>query len=121
MRSIACAREARHAAEVESRWVGEKVENALRAAFAESGADPRHERDFIDLYRAAFVVDAKGEVCTKPDALGVLRSVDPAQFVHGVDKAERGHWWPNSVGGGAKPPALGVGAGAPDCFKPGAT
>ncbi|MBL0871638.1 MAG: hypothetical protein IBJ18_13790 [Phycisphaerales bacterium] len=30
-------------------------------------------------------------------------------------------WWPSSVGGGAKPPALGVGVGAPDCFKPGPT
>jgi hypothetical protein len=66
-------------------------------------------------------VDAKGEVRTKPDAPGVLPSVDPAQFVHGVVRAERGHWWPSSVGGGAKPPALGVGVGAPDCFKPGPT
>ncbi|MBN8644799.1 MAG: hypothetical protein J0L61_06095 [Planctomycetes bacterium] len=50
------------AAEVQSRWVGEKVEHALRAAFAKSGADPRNERDFIDRYRGTFVVDAKGEV-----------------------------------------------------------
>jgi hypothetical protein len=111
------------AAEVESRWTGERVENALRAAFAKSGADPRHERDFIDLYRGAFVVDANCEVRTKPDAPApeVIPNVDPAQFVHGVVKAQRGHRWPNSVGGGARGSAVQLNVGAPDCFKPGPT
>lgn len=64
------------------------------------------------------------EVRTTPDgpdgpgAPGVLPSVDPARFVHGVVKAERGHWWRSSVGGGAKRPLW---ARAPDCSKPGAT
>lgn len=109
------------AAEVESRWTTERVENALRAAFAKSGADARHERDFIDLYRGVFVVDANGEVRTKADTPNVIPNVDPAQFVHGVVKSQRGHWWPNSVGGGARGSAVQLNAGAPDCFKPGPT
>jgi len=111
-------------ADVESRWASERVDGALRDAFAKSGADPRNAEDYLTLARGAFALDDKGNVRTKDDIPNTLPGVDPATWIVAELRAKRPHWWPTSQGGGARG---GKGVGNPtvpgdaSCFKPGPT
>lgn len=111
------------ATEVESRWKGEKVDSALRAAFEQSGAGAQHLEDFLLLARGLFEVGEDGSVRTRSDASDTLPGIDPSAWIHAELKARRSHYWPASVGGGAR----GAGGGTPgpagdtSCFKPGPT
>lgn len=107
------------AADVESRWAGEKVDSALRSAFERSGAGREHEEDFLLLARGLFEVDEKGEVRTRKDAPNTLPGIDPAAWIVAELRAKRAHWFPHSVGGNARGGGALPSAGADDsCFDP---
>jgi len=108
------------AADVESRWAGEKVDNALRDAFAKSGADPRNSEDFLALARPLFTVDAKtGAVVTKPDAPNTVPGANAEAWIVAELHSKRPHWWPLSQGAGARGAGFIPSAGADDsCFDP---
>lgn len=111
----------RRAADIESRWKGEKVDSALRSAFEKSGAKAEHLEDFLLLARGLFEVGEDGAVRTRKDAPDTLPGIDPSAWIHSELKAKRAHYFPLSSGGGAKGvPGLGaVGGPSIDCFKPG--
>lgn len=108
------------AADVESRWASEKVDSALRDAFAKSGADPRNAEDFLALARPLFGVDAKtGAVVTKADAPNTVPGQNAEAWIVSELRAKRSHWWPLSLGAGARGAGFTPGAGADDsCFNP---
>lgn len=108
------------AADVESRWTGEKVDAALRDAFAKSGADPRNAEDFLALARPLFTVDAKtGAVVTKPDAPNTVPGANAEAWIVAELHSKRPHWWPLSQGAGARGAGFTPSAGADDsCFDP---
>jgi hypothetical protein len=113
-------------AEVETRYTDEKVESALREAFAKSGADVRNFPDMLALARPLFTLDPKtGAVRTKADAPNTLPNADPASWMLTELRVKRPHYWPMSIGGGAKGSSArdnpnGV-PGDASCFRPGAT
>lgn len=110
------------AADVESRWAGEKVETALRMAFERSGAKPEHAEDFLLLARGLFGVNEKGEVRTRKDAKDTIPDVDATTWIHSELKARRAHYFPGNVSGNARGGGTGTNPmGNTDCFKPGRT
>lgn len=107
------------AADVESRWASEKVDSALRSAFEKSGAGREHEEDFLLLARGLFEVDEKGGVRTRKDAPNTLPGIDPAAWIVAELQSKRPHYWPTSVGGGARGAGFIPSTGADDsCFDP---
>jgi hypothetical protein len=107
------------AADVESRWAGERVDSALRSAFEKSGAGREHEEDFLLLARGLFEMDEKGEVRTRKDAPNTLPGIDPAAWIVAELQAKRSHWWPLSQGASAKGGGFLPSGGADDsCFDP---
>jgi hypothetical protein len=75
--------------------------------------------------RSLFTVDEKGNVRTKTDAPNTIPNADPGAWILTELRVKRPHWWPTSVGGGARggsgaPAPQGL-PGNPDCFKPGPT
>jgi hypothetical protein len=91
------------AAKVKGERDADKVDAALRDAFAKSGADPRNAEDFLALARPLFGVDAKtGAVATKADAPNTVPGANAEAWIVSELYAKRAHWWPKSVGGGAR-------------------
>jgi hypothetical protein len=108
------------AADVESRWASEKVDSALRDAFAKSGADAHNAEDFLALARPLFTVDAKtGAVVTKTDAPNTVPGQNAEAWIVSELRAKRSHWWPKSQGAGARGGGALPSGGADDsCFDP---
>lgn len=112
--------------EIETRYTDEKVEAALREAFAKSGASTAHLPDMLALARPLFALDPKtGAVRTKTDAPNTIPNADPASWMLTELRVKRPHYWPQSVGGGSTgskgtPNPNGV-PGDPSCFKPGSS
>lgn len=111
------------AADVEARWAGEKVDAALREAFAKSGAREEHYEDFRNLAGALFHVDPKtGRVVTKPDAPNTVPGSEPLAWIHAELKSRRAFWWPGNVSGNARGGGIGANPHGDDsCFRPGPT
>lgn len=80
----------------------EKIDTALRDAFEKSGAGRENAEDFFMLARPLFTVDEKGRVVTRSDAENTPPGIDPAAWVVAELQAKRSHWFPPSVGGGAR-------------------
>lgn len=110
------------AADVESRWAGEKVDRALSDALARSGMIEANREDALGIARSLFTVDGKGEVRTKAGAAGVIPGATPDQWILGQLRALRSHWWARSQGGGAVGGARSTASvGDTSCFRPGPT
>ncbi len=110
------------AADVESRWAGEKVDRSLTDALSRSGMIAANRDDALALARPLFALSDKGEVVTKADAAGVIPGASPDQWIVAQLRAMRPHWWERSVGGGATGGSRGAASvGDDSCFKPGAT
>lgn len=108
------------AAKVKGERDADKVDTALRDAFAKSGADPRNAEDFLALARPLFTVDAKtGAVVTKSDAPNTVPGANPEAWIVAELRTKREHWWPKSIGGGARGAGFLPSGGADDsCFDP---
>lgn len=108
------------AAEIEQRCSAEKIDAALSAAWAGSGAIADNRADYLALARPLFTVDPKtGAVVTKADAPGTIPGAAPEQWVAGQLRSLRPHWWPLSKGGNARGAGLEVDRGGGiACFDP---
>lgn len=108
---------------MEARWAGEKVDAALREAFAKSGARDEHNEDFRNLAGALFHVDPKsGRVVTMPDAPNTVPGSEPLAWIHAELKSRRAFWWPGNVSGNARGGGIGANPHGDDsCFRPGPT
>ncbi len=99
----------------------DKVDTALRDAFAKSGADhPQLRRLPRDSPGHSFTVDAKtGAVVTKPDAPNTVPGANAEAWIVAELRARRPHWWALSAGGNAKGAGFLPSGGADDsCFNP---
>lgn len=98
----------------------ERVEAAIDASLRRAGIKPECAEDARAILRGAVEVDDKsGEVRTKT-APNVVPGQNVDQFIVGQLRTMRPHYWPASVGGGAKG-SSGGGADSSantDCFNP---
>lgn len=96
--------------------------HATRLGVREVGAKPEHSEDFLILARPLFGVDEKGRVATKSDAPDTLPGIDPAAWIVAELQSKRPHYWPLSLGAGAKGAGHWPHAGADaSCFREGGT
>lgn len=108
------------AAKLKGEREAERIDAALRDAFAKSGADPRNAEDFLSLARPLFGVDAKtGAVVTKADAANTIPGASAEAWIVAELHAKRPHWWPTSIGAGARGAGFAANRAADDsCFNP---
>lgn len=106
----------------ESRWASDRIDRALSDAFAESGMKGENLEDALAIARPLFAVNERGEVLTKADAPNTVPNVGAQAWAFGELRGKRPHWFPPSLGGGARGGRSPHAAPADDrCFKPGAT
>lgn len=89
-------------AKVKAERDADKVDSTLRAAFEKSGAGREHLEDFLLLARGLFEVDEKGGVRTRKDAPNTVAGQSADAWIVAELRAKRSHWFPTSVGGGAR-------------------
>lgn len=94
----------------------ERIRAAADSALAESGMDALHYDDARALLLPTLEVGKDGAIVTKA-APNVIAGMTPVQHIHGILKAQRPHYWPSSVGGGATGGKHGP-AGDTRCFDP---
>ncbi|MCC6230046.1 MAG: hypothetical protein IT432_12580 [Phycisphaerales bacterium] len=99
----------------------EKMDAEIRSAVTKAGIFAQSTDDATAILRGVLEVTDKGEVRTKA-APNVVPGQTVEQFIAGQLKTMRPHYWPTSIGGGAKGGGFAAHAG-PDvsCFKPGGT
>jgi hypothetical protein len=108
------------AAKIRTEREAERIEPALCDAFAKSGADPRSSEDFPALAWPHFTVDAKtGAVVTMPDAANTVPGANAEAWIVAELRVKRSHWWPTSIGAGARGAGFVVNRGPDDSmFNP---
>ncbi|MBX3357303.1 MAG: hypothetical protein KF745_02635 [Phycisphaeraceae bacterium] len=106
------------AAKVRGERAAERIDAALSDAFAKCGAKPEHKADYLTLARGLFTVDESGRVVTRKDAADTLPGVEPAAWIVSQLRAQRPHYWPVSVGGGAAGGRNGIALGDTGCYNP---
>lgn len=79
----------------------ERTERAIGDALAKSGIIAHNADDAASILRGVLEVTDKGEVRTKA-APNIVPGQTPEQFIAGQLRTLRPHYWPASVGGGAK-------------------
>lgn len=77
-----------------------KIHDAIRAAASEARIVATAIDDALVLAERVFDVDEDGRVTVR-DQVGFTPGIDPASWLSEL-QPKRPHWWPESVGGGAK-------------------
>lgn len=76
------------------------IHDAVREALTEEKIVPTAFDDALMLAERHFEISDEGQVVTRDDA-GVMVGLDPKGWLQEL-QPKREHWWPGSVGGGAK-------------------
>ncbi len=107
-----------HAVKVAADWDSHRIEAGITQALGTCGLIPENNEDAANLIRPLLTVDPKtGQIVTK-EAPNVIAGMSVDQHIHAVLKAQRPHWWPSSIGGGARGGSLGVTGGDTSVFDP---
>lgn len=80
----------------------ERIQSEVHNAFDRTGLDKRNLPDALALMKPLFHLDDKGRVVTKGGDTGEPSGLSPEDWVASRLKSLRSHWYPTSVGGGAK-------------------
>jgi hypothetical protein len=101
--NIAAERDAAvaEAAKVRDEWNAHRIDAAVQLALQTSGIRPECFADATTILRGALEATEKGVVRTKA-APNIVPGQTPEQFIAGQLKSLRPHYWPTSVGGGAR-------------------
>lgn len=107
------------AAKISTERNAEKMDAEIRSAVTKAGIFAQSTDDATTILRSVLEVTDKGEVRTKA-APNVVPGQTVEQFIAGQLKTMRPHYWPTSIGAGAKGAGFAAHAG-PDvsCFKGG--
>lgn len=98
-----------------------RVEAEIKDAVTKAGIFAHSTDDAATILRGVLEVTDKGEVRTKA-APNVVPGQTPEQFIAGQLRTLRPHYWPTSVGAGAKGAGYIAHAGADvSCFRDGGT
>lgn len=107
------------AEQVADEWNAFRIDRALSESFSKSGMNAENMEDALALARPLFTVDEAGNVRTKPDAPNTVPGQSVESWAFGELRAKRPHWFPVSVGGGAKTPRAALVSSVDDsCFNP---
>lgn len=88
------------AAKVRAEWNTHRIDTAIQSALTKSGIRPECIEDASTILRGTLEATDKG-VVTKT-AAGIVPGQTVDQFIVGQLRSMRPHYWPTSVGGGAK-------------------
>lgn len=94
-----------HKATIESERsarAAERVDSEIRNAFDRTQLDKRNLPDALALMRPLFTVDEGGRVVSKGGDTGEPSGLSPSDWVASRLPSLRSHWYPTSVGAGAK-------------------
>lgn len=109
----------KRAEQVAGEWNAFRIDRALSEAFTKSGMKPENLEDALAMARGLFTVDEKGRVHTKPDAPNTVPGQSAETWAFSELRTKRPHWYPPSIGGGAKTPGAGFVSRVDDsCFNP---